>query len=140
MKYPANPLFQFETATMLTKMGRFTESQKIYEKLLTQQQARDYLQDFIHFEYAELLFATANWQRAYAHYLNSRRVMRNTPVGLITMSHLRAGQCLNAMGRHDEAAKEYAYVLKQPEIQGSKALARQYLKQPYQLIPLPAKR
>ena len=135
-RYPHNPVFQFESAILHSKMGSMKESKKIYEKLLNDPLAQRYLLDSVHFEYAELYFVSGTWERAYTHYLNSRRVFRETPVGLITLSHLRAGQCLDAMGRSKEAAVEYGYVLKQPEIQNSKTLARQYLKEPYSLRPI----
>jgi tetratricopeptide (TPR) repeat protein len=131
-KYPVNPVFRFESATMLTKLGRFSESIAIHEALLKDEKARDYMLDFIHFDYAEILFSMGSWQQAYKHYLSARRVMENTPVGLITMSHLRSGQCLNAIGKNADASIEYQFVLKQPNIQGSRDLAKQYLKRPFQ--------
>jgi tetratricopeptide (TPR) repeat protein len=130
-KYPGNPVFRFESATMLGKLGQFQESIEIYESLLKEEHARNLLLDFIHFEYAETLFVSGSWQKAYEHYLTARRVKNDSPIGLITMSHLRSGQCLNAMGKHQEAAIEYAYVLKQPDVKGSRDLAKQYLKRPY---------
>jgi tetratricopeptide (TPR) repeat protein len=130
-KYPSNPVFRFESATMHGKLGHFQESIKIYESLLKDEMARNVLLDFIHFEYAEILFASGNWVKAYEHYLPARRVKEDTPIGLITMSHLRSGQCLNAMGKHQEASVEYGYVLRQPDIKGSRDLAKKYLKRPY---------
>jgi len=130
-KYPINPVFRFESATMLTKLGRLPDSIAIHESLLKDEKARNYMLDFIQFDYAEILFSMGSWQEAYERYLASRRVMENTPVGLITMSHLRSGQCLNAMGKNSEASIEYQYVLKQPNIQGSSALASHYLKRPF---------
>jgi tetratricopeptide (TPR) repeat protein len=130
-KYPGNPVFPFESATMLTKVGRLSESMAIYHKLLQKEAAQQYLLDFIHYEYAEVLFLTGSWQEAYNHFVRARRVMERTPVGLITMTHLRAGQCLNAMGRHKEAAVEYGFVLKQPDIRNSRDQAKKYLKNPW---------
>jgi hypothetical protein len=134
-KYPTNPVFRFESATMLTKLGRLPDSIAILESLLKDEKARNYMVDFIQFDYAEILFSMGSWQKAYQRYLAARRVKENTPVGLITMSHLRSGQCLNAMGKNSEASIEYQYVLKQPNIQGSRALANQYLKRPFSLLP-----
>jgi tetratricopeptide (TPR) repeat protein len=133
-KYPTNPVFRFESATMLTKLGRLPDSIAILESLLKDEKARNYMVDFIQFDYAEILFSMGSWQKAYQRYLAARRVKEETPVGLITMSHLRSGQCLNAMGKNSEALIEYQYVLKQPNIQGSRALANQYLKQPFKGI------
>jgi tetratricopeptide (TPR) repeat protein len=130
-KYPTNPVFRFECATMLTKLGRLPDSIAILESLLKDEKARNYMVDFIQFDYAEILFSMGSWQKAYERYLAARRVREDTPVGLITMSHLRSGQCLNAMGKNSEASIEYQYVLKQPNIQGSRVLANQYLKQPF---------
>ena len=130
-KYPTNPVFRFESATMLRKLGRLPDSSAILESLLKDEKARNYMADFIQFDYAEILFSMGSWQAAYQRYLAARRVRQDTPVGLITMSHLRAGQCLNAMGKNSEASIEYQYVLKQPNIQGSRALANQYLKRPF---------
>jgi tetratricopeptide (TPR) repeat protein len=130
-KYPTNPVFRFESATMLTKLGRLPDSIAILESLLKDEKARNYMLDFIQFDYAEILFSMGSWQKAYERYLAARRVKENTPVGLITMSHLRSGQCLDAMGKNSEASIEYKYVLKQPNIQGSRALANQYLKRPF---------
>ncbi|MCI0607360.1 DUF3808 domain-containing protein [bacterium] len=130
-KYPTNPVFRFESATMLTKLGKFHDSIAIHESLLKEEKARDYMLDFIQFDYAEILFSMGSWQKAYERYQAARRVMENTPIGLITISHLRSGQCLNAMGKNSDASIEYQYVLKQPNIQGSRDLANQYLKRPF---------
>ena len=130
-KYPGNPVFRFESATMHGKLGHFQESIGIYESLLKEEKARNLILDFIHFEYAEILFSSGTWEKAHEHYLISRRVKDDTPIGLITMSHLRAGQCLNAMGNHEQASVEYQFVLKQPDIKGSRELAKKYLKRPY---------
>jgi tetratricopeptide (TPR) repeat protein len=130
-KYPANPVFRFETAAMLGKLGKFRESLAIYDSLLKEEQARNLLLDYIHFETAEILFGNGSWQKAYERFLTARRVKKDSPIGLITMSHLRAGQCLDAMGRNREAAIEYQFVMKQPEIMDSRKLAKKYLSHPF---------
>ncbi len=131
-KYPTNPVFRFESATMLTKLGRLPESIQIHELLLKDEKARSYMLDFIQFDYAEILFSQRSWEEALERYQAARRVMQNTPVGLITMSHLRSGQCLNAMGKNSEASIEYQFVLKQPNIYGSRDQAKEFLRRPFQ--------
>ena len=130
-KYPRNCVFRFETATMLSKMGRSAESIAIYEDLMKDEAARNYMLDLIHFEYAEILFSQQSWQKAYQHYLMARRVLENTPEGLISMTHLRAGLCLNAMRRDQEASVEYRFVLNQRSVNGSHDLAKRFLKKPF---------
>jgi tetratricopeptide (TPR) repeat protein len=130
-KYPRNMVFRFETATMLTKTGHFTESMAIYDGLMKNESARNYMLDLIHFEYGEILFSMQSWQKAYEHYLMARRVMDNTPEGLISMTHLRAGLCLNAMRRDQEASVEYRFVLNQRDVNDSHRLAKLYSKKPF---------
>ena len=130
-KYPRNYVFRFETAGMLSRLGHLTESIELYERLMKEEPARNYMLDLIHFEYAEILFSMGTWQKAYEHYLMARRVTDNTPEGLISMTHLKAGVCLNAMHRDQEASVEYRFVLNQRNVNDSHDLARLYLKKPF---------
>jgi tetratricopeptide (TPR) repeat protein len=130
-KYPRNVVFRFETATMLTKTGHFKESMAIYDEMMKNETARNYMLDLIHFEYGEILFSMQSWQKAYEHYLMARRVMDNTPEGIISMTHLRAGLCLNAMKRDQEASIEYRFVLNQRDVNDSHRAANLYLKKPF---------
>jgi len=130
-KYPENYVFRFEIATMLSKARHFTESIAMYENLMNDEAASNYMLDMIHFEYAEILFSMQSWQKAYEHYLMARRVMDKTPERLISMSHLRAGLCLNAMHRDQEASIEYRFVLNQRDVNKSHDLAKSYLKKPF---------
>lgn len=130
-RYPRNYLFRFETAGMLTKTGHIDEAMATYNSLMHDDAARNYMLDLIHFEYGEIYFAMQAWQKAYEHYLMARRVMDNTPQGLVSMTHLKAGLCLNAMHRDQEANIEYRFVLNQPELLDSHKLAKQYMKKPF---------
>jgi tetratricopeptide (TPR) repeat protein len=130
-KYPRNPIFRFESAAMYSKLARFAESVTAFETLLKDPVAMDYMPDLIHFESAEAFFVSRAWQKAYEHYLLSRRVLPTTPIGIVTLSHLRAGQCLDALGKKEDASIEYRFVLNQPDIQGTRNLAKSYLKTPF---------
>ena len=132
--YPQNSVFKLEMAGMMSKTGQIRESMSVYESLLADPAARDYMLDLIHFQYAEKLFELSSWQNAYRHFVIARRVSEKTPAGMITMSHLRSGQCLDAMGRSGEAALEYQFVLKQPDILGSHNLAKEYRRRPFNPI------
>jgi tetratricopeptide (TPR) repeat protein len=130
-RYPENYLFRYEVAGMLAKTGHIQEAMSGYDALMRNQKARDYMLDLIHFEYGNLFFAMQAWQKAYDHYLMARSAMENTPLGLVSMTHLKAGYCLNAMHRDGEANVEYLSVLNQPEILDSHQLAKRYMKKPF---------
>jgi tetratricopeptide (TPR) repeat protein len=130
-EYPANPVFRLETAAMLARLQRYPESFEQYEALLQDPRAIEYMPDLVHFYFAQALFETRSWQKAYEHYVAARRISKKTPVSMITMTHLRAGQCLNALHRDEEAKIEYQYVLQQPNVVDSRDVAKKFLKNPY---------
>jgi tetratricopeptide (TPR) repeat protein len=130
-RYPRNFLFRFEIAGMLSKTGHISEAMAAYDRLMHDENARDHMLDLIHFEYGEIFFSMQSWQKAYEHFLMARRVMDHTPQGLISMTHLKAGLCLNAMHRDKEANVEYQFVLNQPELNDSHKLAKTYMKKPF---------
>ena len=50
---------------------------------------------------------------------------------LVSLSHLHAGQALDALGKRQEALAEYQTVLKRENIFDAHKLANEYVKKPY---------
>lgn len=131
-QYPENFIFQLHSAALLLKMNRVEETLPIYESLMANEAVYSQIGDFLHYQIAEVLFAMKEWEKAHKEYLAARRAFPVEPDPLVTMTHLRAGQCLNAMGRNDDANVEYQFVLNQRDVKDSKKFARQYIKEPFQ--------
>ena len=130
-KYPHNSLFRLEKATLLGELGEDEESLKVFEDLLHDPSAYEYMPDLIHYQYAEALFDAKLWEKAHHHYLESSQSSK-APDGLVTMAHLGSGKSLDAMGRRDAAKVEYQHVLKRKEAMDSHDMASKYLKKPFQ--------
>jgi len=129
-RYSRNPIFRSEMARTLARLGRYSQSIKLYEELLNDPVALDYMPDLIHYQYAETLFELNLWEKAYHHYMVSSGFSK-APESLITMSHLEAGKCLDALQKRELALKEYRFVLNRAEAFHSREQAQKYLKKPF---------
>jgi len=130
-RYSRNPIFRSEMARTLARLGRYSESVKLYEALLADPVALDYMPDLINYQYAETLFDLNLWAKAYHHYVVSAGFPK-APESLITMAHLEAGKCLDAMVKRELALKEYQFVLNRAQAFRSREEAQKYLKEPFQ--------
>lgn len=130
-KYPQNFFFRLQLGATLAQLHRYAESFRVFEALLKDPDAVDYMEDLIHYQYADALSGEKSWQKAQEHYTKAGRSPR-APESLVTMAHLDSGKCLDALGRRAEAVAEYKLVLKRKNIFDSRDLAKEYLKTPYQ--------
>jgi tetratricopeptide (TPR) repeat protein len=128
--YPSNSLFRLEKANLLDELKRYNESFKVYQALLNDPPANDYMPDLIHYQYAEALFDARHWEKAAEHY-SECSTNTKAPDSLVTMALLGAGESLDAQGKRKEAIIKYKKVLKRKEALDSHDLASKYLKKPY---------
>ena len=56
---------------------------------------------------------------------------QKAPEGMATIAHLKAGECLDLLGKRDEAIAEYRIVLNRRDALDSQDQARKYIKTPY---------
>src|SRR5205823_1967788 len=94
-KYPRNYLFKLERANMLNKLNRPEESSRIYEELL-KDESMNKIADMVHFQYGEALASQQRSAVAIEHFRTVISLPDANP-GLVTRSHLRAGQLLDLM-------------------------------------------
>ena len=130
-KYPGNKFFRLELASVLTELKQYPESFQVFGAMLRDPDAMDYMADMIHYKYAEALFDSGSYEPAYDHFVEAGRSPK-APTGLITMTHLESGKCLDALGKRDQAIAEYKLVLRERETLDSHDRAKKYLKKPFQ--------
>lgn len=128
--FPDNSLFKLEEANTLAELKRFKESYAAFDALLKHAAAMSYMPDLVHYKYAEALSDGGAWQQALVHYVKATEVPR-APTSLVTLSHLRAGQCLDMLGRRQEALQKYQVVLNRSETLDSRELAKKYSQRPF---------
>jgi tetratricopeptide (TPR) repeat protein len=129
-QYPRNYLFGVERASMLYRMGRPDEGARVFTDLLKDDFIAAQATDLVNFEWGRALSGQQDYSNALARYKEIQRWPKSN-AGLLSMSHLRAGEALDALGKRDEALAEYQLVLKRENVFDSHKLAEQYLKKPY---------
>lgn len=128
-EHPKNYLLHVERAATLARLGRDAESQAVFESMVKNPPQASAL-DLIRYQYGESLFD----KRDFAHaILQFRQVLslEQAEEGLVTLSHLRAGQCYDALGNHRSALGHYYAVLKRPNVYDSHEQAKRYYETPY---------
>ncbi len=128
--YPKNSLFRLERAMTLGHLRRFDESSQEFDRLLHDSDASAYVPDLVHYQYATMLADALRWQASHDHYSAAYR-SEKAPATLVTLAHLNAGKCLDALGRRDQATLEYQLVLKRKDVFDSHDTAKKYLKKPF---------
>ncbi|HSB12392.1 MAG TPA: tetratricopeptide repeat protein [Blastocatellia bacterium] len=129
-QYPRNYLFGVERASMLYRLGRYDEGSGAFADLLKDQRVASQVTDLVTFQWAESLFAKGDYQAAVERYNQVERWPK-AAAELVSLSHLHAGQALDALGKRDEALAEYQVVLKRENVFDSHKLATQYVKKAY---------
>ncbi len=129
-KYPLNSLLRLETATTQAQLKKFAESSQEFEAILHDPAAMSYTPDLVHYKYGETLLDSDSWQKAYDQFMEAAD-SPEAPASLVTMAYLGAGQCLDALGRREEALLKYKTVLRRTEALDSHDRANKYLKQPF---------
>lgn len=130
-QYPRNYFFQLQLGSDLVELGRYKESFAVYDRMLNDPGAMNYMSDLIHYQYGDALLQLRAWKRAREHYLAAIESTHATE-GLVTMARLGSARCLDALGERTEAIVEYNQVLKRKNIFDSHKSAEAQLKNPYQ--------
>lgn len=128
-RYPLNYLFSLERAVLLGKMGKREESRAAFDQLLKNERARAVV-DLIHYDFGEALFRDGDFARAEAEFAAVIRIPK-AQVTLVSLAHLRWGQSLDALGKHDDARAHYKIVLEREDVFDSHKMAQNYSKRPY---------
>lgn len=129
-KYPRNYLFGVERAAMFYNMGRADEGYRAFEGLLKDDRIAGQAADLVNYQWGEALSTKGDYAQAIERYNEVARWSKSDE-GLVSLSHLRSGQALDAMGKRNEAVAEYQTVLKRENVFDSHKLASQYVKKPY---------
>jgi len=127
-KYPRNYLVRLEMASTLNRLGRASDSCKIFESLLQDKSAN--AEDLIRYQYGEALAVNREYRRAAEQFVTVTRAAGADP-DLVTWAFLRAGQSLDLGGHRDEAIEQYRQVLARPNIYDSREQASRGLKKPF---------
>jgi tetratricopeptide (TPR) repeat protein len=129
-KYPRNYLFRIERGRALYRLGQFEEGARQFEALLADQQISGLAADLINYQWGEALFEAGKYSEAIQRY-KLVKVWPKSDKDLISLSHLRSGQALDALGHRQQAVVEYRAVLGRENVYDSHERARQYIKKPY---------
>jgi tetratricopeptide (TPR) repeat protein len=129
-QYPRNYLFGVERASMLYRTGQVDEGARAFADLLKDDRIAAQAGDLVNYQWGEALLAKQDYTSAAARYKEVARSPKSD-AGLISLSHLHAGEALDALGKRDEAVAEYQIVLKRENVFDSHKLAAQYVKKPY---------
>jgi len=129
-RYPRNYLFGLERAGMLYRMGRADEGARAYADLLKDARIAQAATDLVNYQWGEFLLAKGDYAAALEKY-NAAKQWAKAGTEVVSLSHLRAGQALDALGKRAEAVAEYQIVLKRENVFDSHKLASQYAKTPY---------
>jgi predicted Zn-dependent protease len=129
-KYPRNYLLGVERANMLYQRGRKEEGAAAFAALLKNQQIAQTASDHINYQWGESLRNSGDFAGAIERYKEVTRWSKSDK-SLISLSHLHAGQALDAMGKREEALAEYQTVLKRENIFDAHKLANEYVKKAY---------
>jgi tetratricopeptide (TPR) repeat protein len=129
-RYPSNYVLALEEANTLAQLGRRDEAYAAFERLLATPRATAKAKDFVEYWYAEALRAGGEHQRALERYAGVWQ-WKGADADLMTLSRLGAGQCLDALGRREEAVASYQIVRGRPDILDSRKKAERFLKTAY---------
>jgi tetratricopeptide (TPR) repeat protein len=134
-RFPENFLINLNQAQILEQMGDREKAMRVYMDVIekSEQGAKNYQKLPIEtFRYtvggklAELDYPS----EALALFLKSTRDL-TTPPREKALSHLRAGELLDLMGRREEAIAQYEEVRRLRDFEGSHKAASRYLKRPF---------
>ncbi|MCI0488029.1 MAG: hypothetical protein L0229_15675 [Blastocatellia bacterium] len=129
-KYPRNYLLGIERAVMLYRLGRGEEGERAFKGMLADAEIAEDASDTVNYQWAEALQLVRNYTGAIERYRAAIEWQKSDP-GLVTLAHLHLGQALDALGKRDEARKNYREVLARDNIYDSHKLAKQFTAKPY---------
>jgi tetratricopeptide (TPR) repeat protein len=129
-KYPGNYVLALEEGNALAALNRPEEAFKAFDDMLAMPRVKAEAADFAAFAYGEALRSAGRYGRALEQY---ERVWawKGADQDLVTLARLGAGQCLDALGRRQEAVAAYKVVLARADVLDSRAKAEAFLKTAY---------
>ncbi len=134
-KYPENYLLHINKAQILERMGRRVDAAKTYAAVA--RRAIDKIPNYqnlpldkIRYPLAQRLLALGSQDEALNQFQGAAEDP-GTPDRERALSHLRAGEILDTMGRREEAAAHYRRVQELPDYDGTHGTAAGYLRHPY---------
>ncbi|HWP43150.1 MAG TPA: hypothetical protein VNO14_07955 [Blastocatellia bacterium] len=130
VRYPRNYLFGLERAGMLYSLGRDGEGARSYAEMLEDERVSNAATDLVNYQWGEFLMARGDYSAALEKY-NAAKQWSKAGTEVVSLSHLRAGQALDALGNREKALAEYKIVLKRENVFDSHKLASKYVKSPY---------
>jgi len=135
-RYPENFLLHLNQAQILERMGETGKAAATYAAVAKRAQSGfpNYQKlplDRMRYPLAERMLALGDEAQALDAFRNATNDPE-TPARERALSHLRAGQILDTLGRREEAVKHYQRVHELQEFDGSHGTADGLLKEPYQ--------
>ncbi len=138
-EFPDNPVFQRYLGRINVKMGNWEGAVKIFEDIASRSRAsrRGYSkvmrrEALYYLGYGAMI--RKEYGGAMKHLVDCDKVSRDIdedPSGFMIMANLRMGMLHDVMKQRTYAVKQYDKVLKLPEYNGSRDLAKRYKKSPY---------
>ena len=134
-KYPENYLLHINKAQILELMGKRAEAAKTYAAVARRavNKIPNYQNlplDKIRYPLAQRLLALGSQDEALDQFRGAAEDP-GTPDRERALSHLRAGEILDTMGRREEATAHYRRVQELPDYDGTHGTAADYLRHPY---------
>lgn len=129
-KYPTNFVVGLEEANLLSSQKRFKEAHERFDRLLGMERAVAAARDYISYSYGESLKLSGAHDLAFKQYEHVWGWKGADP-DLVTLARLGAGQCLDALGKRQEALAQYRIVLQRPDVLDSRKKAGQFTKKAY---------
>lgn len=129
-KFPRNFLFGVERGALLYRMGRAAEGDSAFAGLLADEHIAREATDVVEYQWGEARMGAGNYEGSVERFSGVIRWSKSE-AGLVTLSHLRAGQALDALGRREEAIARYKTVMKRENVYDSHKVAERYIKSPF---------
>jgi tetratricopeptide (TPR) repeat protein len=135
-RYPRNFLFKLQLADALSEAknakANVSEVDQIFDGLLKDRSFESTTIDLVHFRYGETLLILADPIRA----LNQYQLVvshKTSEPGLKSLSRLRLAQCLDLLGKRNEAVANYRILLANQETSSLIDEARKGIREPYRV-------
>lgn len=131
-RYERNYLFKLQLADALANTQRPVDAGSVFETLLKDKSLDPSAVELVRFRYGETLLALNDSSRALTQFqwvLNHK----GAEVGLRSISRLRVAQCLDLLGKRNEAIVTYRALLNDPSDSDLKEEAERGVRHPYLL-------
>lgn len=129
-KFPVNYIVALEEANTLVKLERFDEAYVVFGSLAEASRPSAEARDFLEFSHGEALRLGGKYDRALSRYALVW-TWKGADGDLVTLAHLGAGQCHDALKQRSEALSQYRLVQRRPDVLESRQRAGRLIKTPY---------